>query len=62
MLCGRILTAFLQGILDTLREVTNAVLNITDHSLVILLLGSDLEAFFFEPLRCVYIIHQGQCQ
>ena len=55
MLRSRILAALLEVVFDTPGKVANAVLDVADHPLVVLLVGPRLDALFLEPLLRVLV-------
>ncbi|KUI63242.1 hypothetical protein VP1G_11493 [Cytospora mali] len=59
MLIGGSLSTIFQSILDTLGEFTNTIFHVTNHALVVFLLGPDLEVLFFQALWRIDIITAG---
>jgi hypothetical protein len=55
VLAAIVLSSIVEAVLNAAREVPDAVLDIMDHALIALLLVSDLDAFFLEPLGAVQV-------
>jgi hypothetical protein len=56
MLTSVVTAALLEAVLDATSEVSNALLNITDHALVTLLFVLDLNALFLKSLGRIDIL------